>query len=61
MGSLEQVTGDLRQLEQVSVVRQRESESLAEPDFQDLPPKPKRESSIRSTVSDSIVTSCFVL
>ena len=43
----------------LSVVRQRESESMAEPDLQDSPPKPRRESSIRSTVSDSIVTSCF--
>ena len=43
----------------LSVVRQRESESRAEPDFQDSPPKPTSESSVRSTVSNAIITSCF--
>lgn len=43
----------------LSVFRHRETESMAEPDVQDLPPKHERESSIRSIVSDSIVTSCF--
>lgn len=43
----------------LSVVQQSDTESMVEPGLQDLSQKPRSEFSVRDTVSDSIIMSCF--